>query len=124
MAVTFTSNPSAATGTKLGFYKMTDLEADPGVISTSAITVYNVQVTGSSASESGYLCLYDVNDAVTVGTTVPRAIFFFRVSGTFEVNVPAGMVFDNGLVAIIKSAGGTAGSTAITNNANVALVTS
>ena len=124
MAVTFTSNTSATNGTKIGYYKMPDLEANPIVISTSGITVHGLEITGSSASEDGFVCLYDVNDAVTVGTTVPHAIFPFAVSGSFDIRIPAGMEFDNGLVAIIKSTAGTAGSSAISNAANLILITS
>ena len=124
MAVTFTSNPSGSNGTPYGFYKMADLESDPIVISTSAITVYEMTITGGSGSDAAHVCLYDVNDTVSVGTTVPHAIFHAKVAASFDIRIPDGMSFKNGLVAIIKDEPGTAGSSVPTATANLVLVTS
>lgn len=95
------------TGISEHLFLSEDLEADPLVVSTSAVTLYSIYALYSATSSDAGLKMYDVagGTAITAGTTSPDLMLFWdgSVWGTgankrFEF--PQGITFANGLVIL------------------------
>lgn len=124
MALAFTGSPSSQSGAQVGTWKMTDLENAEVVISTSALTLWGLKMTGPSGSETGFVKLYDEADTVVVGTTEPKAVFQHRIVGDTTIMFPQGISFTNGMAVVCVTVGGTSGSTSTTAALNLYLLTS
>jgi len=85
-------------------------------------TLYQLDVDNSGNSDNAaYLKLYD-NASPTVGTTAPDLVFRVPVNQRRSICIPDGWDFTSLSFAVVIS-GGTAGTTAPTNDVTVKMVT-
>ena len=79
------------------------------------IIAYNTAST--SATQTGYLKLYDTNLAITEGTTVPDFVFKLvahtGVAGRHILTFPEGLTFSSGFGYTISQSPGTTAGTAL-----------
>lgn len=97
------------------------LGAGPQLVVASSMFIFQIEIDNTAnTSAASYVKVYDDNSAasVTVGTSVPMAIFpapaGTKLSFTFPYGV--GTYFANGIVWACVNAPGTAGTTAPTSS--------
>ena len=67
-------------------------------------------VDNSNNSAKSYIKFYDATGSVTVGTTVPLALFMIPASTSRMFSMPGGISFSNGIAYAVTTAGGTTGT--------------
>lgn len=67
-------------------------------------------VDNSNNSAKSFIKFYDATGSVTVGTTVPLALFMIPASTSRMFSMPGGISFSNGIAYAVTTAGGTTGT--------------
>ena len=104
------------TGISEHIFVSEDLEVDPLVVSTSAVTLYSIYTLYGATSSDGGLKMYDVagGTAITAGTTSPDLTLFWDGSvwgsAAKRFEFPQGITFANGLVILASGQKGKAAS--------------
>jgi hypothetical protein len=111
------NNVTQGTGIGEQLFVADDLERAPLVVTTAAVTVYEIYLQYGASTSDGAFKAYDVagGTAITVGTTYPDVMLFWdgSVWGSAAERrfvFPAGLKFDNGLVIAASGQAGRAAS--------------
>lgn len=81
-------------------------------------------VDNTANGAKSYIKFYDATGSVTVGTTVPVALFMIPASTSRMFSMPGGITFSTGIAYAVTTAGGTAGNTGPSSNLTVRLLIS
>ena len=84
-------------------------------LTTSAGSIFKVEIDNSANSSAVYLRLWDVTPGVTVGDTDPSWVFMCPASVTRVYSCAKGSPYATGIQVACVTTGGTAGSTNPTN---------
>ena len=79
-------------------------------------------VDNESNGAKSYIKFYDATSGVTVGTTVPEAIFMVPASTSRMFSFPSGIAFSTGVAYAVVTAGGTTGTTGPSSAVTVRLL--
>ncbi len=94
-----------------------------GNIHDGAATLYAAVLENNANAAVTYVKFYDLDTAVTVGTTAPAMILMLAASTDYIFVFPSGVTFNTGLSFAAVTGAGTAGTTSPVSNVPGYLVT-
>jgi hypothetical protein len=78
------------------FRRISTADTNAAVVKTSPGVVYGIVVNNINAA-ARYLKLYNIDEAPTVGTTVPLVVIPLAATSAVHLSIPSGIYFDEGI---------------------------